>query len=68
MICHFLLNHQRNGSNLIIMKKVGYDDYIFDCEEEMSTKSLKHLNDMKSLNTERKASNLKPLKSQEKDC
>jgi DNA (cytosine-5)-methyltransferase 3A len=68
MICHFLLNHQRNGSNPIIMKKAGHDDHIFDCEEEVSTKSLKHLNDMKSLNTEMKASKLKPLKSQEKDC
>lgn len=49
-------------------EKAGHYDHILDCEEDMSTKSLKHLNDLKSLTAKKKASNLKPLKSQERDC
>nr|XP_023902112.1 uncharacterized protein LOC112013958 [Quercus suber]POE48493.1 isoform 2 of putative oxidoreductase glyr1 [Quercus suber] len=42
--------------------------HIFDCGEDMSTKRLKHLNELKTLTVEKKASNSKPVKSQRRDC
>lgn len=42
--------------------------HIFYCGEEMSTKRLKHLNELKTLTVEKKASHSKPVKSQGRDC
>lgn len=44
------------------------DGHIFDCGEEKSIKGVKHLDELKSLTAEKKASDLKPVKSQGKDC